>query len=409
MAESTAAADETVIEKTANSASDSLELTEDQQNALEEFRVKAEEYKKEASESVQKEMSSWRADDISYMKFLVGNDWVVDGAFQMYSDYIVWRVKNKVSLYPEEKPPQFQLANRLFTDAIHGVTKGGQPLYIQDIGHIHMPVVEKTIAKETVANKTIWQQENILKRCRDQTKKLGKPIISMIAIIDLAGLNKSHMAVIPWFGMLMDIYQNYYPGVMQKVFVVNAPYIFPMLWKIAKGMIDPETREKIEILSAGEMQERLLEFVDADQLPEKFGGTCTCKDNPKNPPYNMCVPENEWKLVSKENDLNIAEKKKSANLIKLHIPAKGIEEIVKEVPEFGGEIGWFYNSPNDVNFSVMFHPTNGEPVQILTIRASAHDGFYEMRKGGTVKFKFDNSTSRVRSKNVKYEINMAES
>jgi len=403
MAESTAVADETKI---APIASDSLELTVDQQNAFEEFKIKVEEYKKEASESIQRELGSWRADDTTYIKFLIGRDWVVDDAFQMYSNYIEWRVQEKVFLYPEEKPPQFQLTSRLFTGVIHGVAKGGHPLWIDDMGHVKIQVVERLISKETFVKNHIWHQENILKRCRDQSKKLGKTITNMVALVDLAGMNMSHMAALPWFGALANVDNNYYPEIIEKVFVLNAPYIFPMLWKIAKGMINPQTREKIEFLNADEMQERLLEFVDADQLPEKFGGTCTCKENAKNPPFNICVPENEWKLVSEENDLRIAKKTKSGNLVELYVPARGVEEVVKVVPALGGEIGWFYNTYYDINFNVMFYPNNGEPVEILTIRAPAYDGFYDVKEGGTVKFKFDNSYSRMRSKTVKYEINI---
>jgi hypothetical protein len=45
------------------------------------------------------------------------------------------------------------------------------------------------------------------------------------------------------------------------------------LWEMCKGWLDPRTQEKIEILGSGpDVNKRLLEFVDAEFLPKRYGG-----------------------------------------------------------------------------------------------------------------------------------------
>ena len=46
-----------------------------------------------------------------------------------------------------------------------------------------------------------------------------------------------------------------------------------MFWSIVSAWIDPVTRAKFIILGS-DYQEKLLELIDADQLPVEYGGTC---------------------------------------------------------------------------------------------------------------------------------------
>lgn len=57
---------------------------------------------------------------------------------------------------------------------------------------------------------------------------------------------------------------------------------FPYLWKIAKTFLDPKTRDKCVVLSSTEMK-KMLDYFEAGDLPEEYGGTCHCE--------NGCLPE----------------------------------------------------------------------------------------------------------------------
>lgn len=79
--------------------------------------------------------------------------------------------------------------------------------------------------------------------------------------------------------------QNNYPETMYKCFVINAPMSFSIIWTIVKGFLNPRTKKKITILGS-KYKKKLLEYVDKDQLPEQYGGTCT-------KPISNCGPWEE--------------------------------------------------------------------------------------------------------------------
>lgn len=65
-----------------------------------------------------------------------------------------------------------------------------------------------------------------------------------------------------------------FPETMSKMLIVNAPTYFSATWGIIKGWLDARTAAKIEVISSrATMEKRLLEFIDADQLPSDYGGT----------------------------------------------------------------------------------------------------------------------------------------
>ena len=65
-----------------------------------------------------------------------------------------------------------------------------------------------------------------------------------------------------------------FPETMSKMLIVNAPSYFAATWRVIKGWLDARTAAKIEVISnRSTMVKRLLEFIDADQLPSDYGGT----------------------------------------------------------------------------------------------------------------------------------------
>ncbi|KAI8610753.1 CRAL-TRIO domain-containing protein [Chytriomyces sp. MP71] len=62
-----------------------------------------------------------------------------------------------------------------------------------------------------------------------------------------------------------------------KMFVINAPMLFTGVWSLVKPMLDEATVQKINILGAN-YQDKLLECIEAANLPAAYGGTCRCTD-----------------------------------------------------------------------------------------------------------------------------------
>ena len=78
---------------------------------------------------------------------------------------------------------------------------------------------------------------------------------------------------------------------MGNLFIVNTPMMFSGVWAIAKGFIDERTRKKIEIKGKTYLP-TLLEYADAENLPEFLGGSCTL------PFPSDAGPWNDYELVN---------------------------------------------------------------------------------------------------------------
>lgn len=58
---------------------------------------------------------------------------------------------------------------------------------------------------------------------------------------------------------------------MERVFVINAPFYFNIVWTLIKSMLDKKTVGKITILSSNGIKE-MSEYFDVKVLPKSMGG-----------------------------------------------------------------------------------------------------------------------------------------
>lgn len=68
-----------------------------------------------------------------------------------------------------------------------------------------------------------------------------------------------------------EISTNYYPEIGHKVIIVNAPFVFNMLWKIGKSFLNEKTVKRVAVYGSGYKKD-LLKIVDEEQLPTFLGG-----------------------------------------------------------------------------------------------------------------------------------------
>lgn len=96
----------------------------------------------------------------------------------------------------------------------------------------------------------------------------------LVSVIDLEGLNHSHFhpAAAEFLQTLSHIDQDYYPenGIL---YIINAPWIFRLAWKIIKPWVKVQTRSRIHMIS-GDPVPTLKQELGEDVLPEFLGGRC---------------------------------------------------------------------------------------------------------------------------------------
>ena len=76
--------------------------------------------------------------------------------------------------------------------------------------------------------------------------------------------------------MSSEIAQDYYPEILNKMFIVNTGWGFRAIWAVVKPFIDKKTTNKISILGTS-FQEELFKAVPPENVPCFLGGECECE------------------------------------------------------------------------------------------------------------------------------------
>lgn len=109
------------------------------------------------------------------------------------------------------------------------------------------------------------------------SRAAGKLIDQSCTILDVEGVGLSMLSgkVKQFMKLAADIGQNYYPEMLGSMYLVNSGFFFKAVWAVAKGFIDEKTRNKVHI-EGSSYAKKLLEVINAENLPKILGGTCTC-------------------------------------------------------------------------------------------------------------------------------------
>lgn len=96
-----------------------------------------------------------------------------------------------------------------------------------------------------------------------------------VIVQDCQGLGWKHLYR-PAIGVLQKLFkvdQDNYPESLRKMYVVNAPKLFTVVYAMIKPLVDPRTLQKVVVLGSS-YKDELLKVMDEDQIPKALGGTC---------------------------------------------------------------------------------------------------------------------------------------
>lgn len=94
----------------------------------------------------------------------------------------------------------------------------------------------------------------------------------------------------------------HYPETLDRIFLIGAPSFFPTVWSWIKRWFDPITVSKIFILSAAEVKPTLLQYIDEDNIPKKYGGKLDFKFGDM-PMLEPAIADNmEWQDNTRKGD-----------------------------------------------------------------------------------------------------------
>ncbi|KAF9581492.1 cytosolic factor, phosphatidylinositol/phosphatidylcholine transfer protein [Lunasporangiospora selenospora] len=244
-------------------------LTPEQEHALTEFKelIKAEGL-----------FVPERHDDHYVLRFLRARKFHIANTHKMFVDCETWRRENKVDdlihsfVFEEE-----EAVRKCYPRYYHNIDKEGRPIYIEHIGVIDIKTLFKITDEERMTKQHVLSYERLIRdRMPACSKRAGRHIEQCCTILDLKDVSLRQFANA--FGFIKRtsaIAQNYYPEMMGKMYVINAPMMFTSVWGMVKPLLDEVTVKKIVILGS-DYKKTLLEDIEADNLPTALGGACEC-------------------------------------------------------------------------------------------------------------------------------------
>ena len=204
-------------------------------------------------------------------RYVRGCNGDMEEAARRWRETLAWREKEGIDHILLEPQPNFRLIKECYPHALHRHAKSGHPVYYELLGFIDLKrlkasgvTLEETLRYYVFLTEYIW---TYVETDQEHGALVSVLDVDNVGIMDLRG------DALDFLKAASKVVQQHYVERSHKMFIVNAPGWFSVLWKVIAPLLHENTRRKINII--GRDHQQIQEAIDADSLPTKYGGRDT--------------------------------------------------------------------------------------------------------------------------------------
>ena len=207
-----------------------------------------------------------------------------------YRGYVAWREEYGIDTILRTPKPYFELIKKYYPHALHKTWKGRNACSIQIEKAGQFGALLEAVRKEShrlerfdddpihvVVEHVSFVMTFLFERFDDRPWPLGKTI----RIVDMSRLGTDDVAfnVFGFLRVMSDVSKRAFVERIHKIYVLNPPPSFAVIFNTFKPMISAKTQKQIVVCRTLEDFKREAKSeIDFRDVPREYGGSCRCDD-----------------------------------------------------------------------------------------------------------------------------------